>query len=90
MYVDLGTLLRTTGVSAQDFVTHLRAEIQTLTGCPCSAGIGANRLQARMATKEAKPDGQFFLGANDVEEYFGPIAISDLPGLLLFVTVCAN
>lgn len=80
MYVDLGKLLRTTGVSAEDFVTHIRAEIQTLTGCPCSAGIGANRLQARMATKRAKPDGQFFLAEDEVEEYFGAIVISDLPG----------
>lgn len=80
MYVDLASMLRATGVSAEDFVTHLRAEIQALTGCPCSAGIGANRLQARMATKKAKPDGQFFLDADEVEAYFGAIAISDLPG----------
>lgn len=84
MYVDLATVLQTTGISPEDFVTHLRTEIQALTGCPCSAGIGANRLQARMATKKAKPDGQFFLRPNDVEEYFGPIAISDLPGKKLF------
>lgn len=81
MYVDLSTLLRTTGVSAVDFVTHLRAEIQGLTNCPCSAGIGANRLQARMATKKAKPNGQFFLAPHEIEEYFGAIAISELPGL---------
>lgn len=87
MYVDLESVLRTTGVSAQQFVTHLRAEIRALTGCPCSAGIGANRLQARMATKQAKPDGQFFLAANEVEEYFGAIAVADLPGefISLFV-----
>lgn len=80
MYVDLMAVLQATGLSAAEFVTHVRAEIQALTGCPCSAGVGANRLQARMATKQAKPNGQFFLHADDVEAYFGPINISELPG----------
>lgn len=41
----------------------------------------SHRLQARMATKKAKPNGQFYLLAKDVENYFRDILISDLPGV---------
>lgn len=34
-----------------------------------------------MATKKAKPNGQFYLGVENVEEYFSEIPISDLPGV---------
>lgn len=34
-----------------------------------------------MATKQAKPNGQFRLGNEDVKEYFSKIPISDLPGV---------
>lgn len=43
MYVDLTSLVQSTDVDVMDFVTHIRDEIQGLTQCPCSAGIGANR-----------------------------------------------
>lgn len=80
MYVDLTSLLSDIKMSPTDFVTHLRNEISTKTGCPCSAGVGENRLQARMATKKAKPNGQYFLSEEHVEKYFHDILISDLPG----------
>lgn len=81
MYVDLSSLLRTTQIPLMDFITYVRDEIKTKTGCPCSAGIGANRIQARMATKQAKPNGQFFLAPEDVRSYFQDILITDLPGV---------
>lgn len=34
-----------------------------------------------MATKQAKPNGQFHLIPNEVEAYFSTIAISELPGV---------
>lgn len=34
-----------------------------------------------MATKKAKPNGQFHLKVDSVEEYFADILISDLPGV---------
>lgn len=108
MYVDLGDLLRATGIKVMDFVSFVRDEIKSKTGCPCSAGVGANRykdrgkflkphitddiyrLQARMATKKAKPDGQFELEQDNVEEYFLNIEISDLPGVGYHITKKLN
>uniref|UniRef100_A0A182WKR2 DNA repair protein REV1 n=1 Tax=Anopheles minimus TaxID=112268 RepID=A0A182WKR2_9DIPT len=81
MFVDLTELIQSTGIEVMEFVTYVRDKISTATGCACSAGIGANRLQARMATKKAKPNGQYQLAPGAVEEYMRAIPIADLPGV---------
>uniref|UniRef100_A0A182SQ83 DNA repair protein REV1 n=1 Tax=Anopheles maculatus TaxID=74869 RepID=A0A182SQ83_9DIPT len=81
MFVDLTELIQSTGIEVMEFVTYVRDRISSATGCACSAGIGANRLQARMATKRAKPNGQFRLVPGAVEEYMRDIPIADLPGV---------
>lgn len=81
MYVDCTEVLKSLNVTAQDFATQLRQEIRTKTGCPCSTGFGGNRLQARLATKHAKPDGQFFLFAELVHDFMFDIKLTDLPGV---------
>lgn len=43
-----------------------------------------------MATKKAKPNGQFYLAAENVEEYFSKISISDLPGVGYSTTLKLN
>ncbi|XP_072930404.1 DNA repair protein Rev1 [Epargyreus clarus] len=81
MYVDCTELLDNLKISASDFATALREEIKNKTGCPCSTGFGGNRLQARLATKKAKPDGQFFLTEDLVEDFIFDIKLKDLPGV---------
>ncbi|KOB78782.1 putative terminal deoxycytidyl transferase rev1 [Operophtera brumata] len=81
MYVDCTELLKDMGISANDFATAIRNEIKSKTGCPCSTGFGGNRLQARLATKKAKPDGQFFLTEDLVEDFMFDIKLKDLPGV---------
>ncbi|XP_055587064.1 DNA repair protein Rev1 [Uranotaenia lowii] len=81
MFVDLSDLISSAGIDVMDFVSFVRDEIKSQTGCPCSAGVGANRLQARMATKKAKPDGQFYLSPESVVEYMRDVPIGDLPGV---------
>lgn len=81
MYVDCTELLGDLNVSVYDFATALREEIKSKTGCPCSTGFGGNRLQARLATKKAKPDGQFFLTSDIVESFMFPINLKDIPGV---------
>lgn len=81
MYVDISTLLKTFNLSVEDWANHIRSEIQSATGCPCSTGFGSNRLQARLATKKAKPAGFYYLKPEDVETYMSEIALSDLPGV---------
>ncbi|XP_065342179.1 DNA repair protein Rev1 isoform X1 [Cloeon dipterum] len=81
MFVDCTRLLAETDTRPLDFATFVRAEIKKITGCPASTGFGANMLQARMATKKAKPDGQFHLLPEDVVEFVKNIKVSDLPGV---------
>ncbi|CAD0197901.1 unnamed protein product [Chrysodeixis includens] len=81
MYVDCTELLADMKVNVQSFATMLREEIKNKTGCPCSTGFGGNRLQARLATKRAKPDGQFFLTEDLVEDFIYEIKLRDLPGV---------
>lgn len=81
LYADLKSLIEDCNIDVMDFVTHLRNEIFTQTGCCCSVGIGANRLQARLATKKAKPNGQFELLSADIKEFMRDKKITDLPGI---------
>ncbi|XP_054266352.1 DNA repair protein REV1 isoform X2 [Macrosteles quadrilineatus] len=81
MFVDCTSLLNETCLSPLQLASLIREEIKEKTGCPCSAGFGANRLQARLATKRAKPDGQFYLEPFDVQAFMDNISVSDLPGV---------
>jgi DNA repair protein REV1 len=53
---------------------------QDKTGCTASAGFGCSRLLARLATKKAKPDGQFHLEPSLVTDFMLDIVVEDLPG----------
>lgn len=81
MYVDITDLLKTYNLSVDTWAKHIRSEIFSITGCPCSTGFGANRLQARLATRKAKPEGVFHLKPEDVESYMAGMAVADLPGV---------
>lgn len=81
MYVDVTNILKETRMSVYEWAGHIRNEIRTETGCPCSTGFGRNRLQARLATKNAKPDGHFYLEPADVETYLYDLPLGDLPGV---------
>ena len=57
-----------TGLGSPDrIVKELRTEIEGATGITASAGIGPNMLLARLATKRAKPDGQFNINPSQVQ-----------------------
>lgn len=81
MYVDISQILRETGLNVEEWATHIRKEISEETKCPCSTGFGANRLQARVATRRAKPNGQYYLKEEEVEEFLAEMNVADLPGV---------
>lgn len=53
---------------------------QEITGCTCSTGFGPNRLIARLATKKAKPDGQYYVRSEQSKDFIGDVLVSELPG----------
>lgn len=67
--------------SADDLVRNLRDRIFAVTGCTASAGIGPSKLVARLATKAAKPNGQFRVRTADVSNYMDSLSVRDLPGI---------
>ncbi|KAG5680848.1 hypothetical protein PVAND_010329 [Polypedilum vanderplanki] len=81
LYADLTSLLNDYKIDLMQFISMLRNEIFDQTLCTCSVGIGANRLQARMATKKAKPNGQFEVLSLDICEYMKDKRIRELPGV---------
>ena len=62
-------------------VQELRNEVQLRTGCTVSAGIAHNMLLARMCTRIAKPDGQFYLPAKEADTFLDLQRVRDLPGV---------
>ncbi|XP_043465500.1 DNA repair protein Rev1 [Leptopilina heterotoma] len=81
MYVDCSKVLSKGNVTPLEFATFIRREIKEKTGCPVSTGFGSNKLQARLATKKAKPDGQFHLTEESVLNFVGTLNVKDLPGV---------
>uniref|UniRef100_A0A6P4EKV4 DNA repair protein REV1 n=1 Tax=Drosophila rhopaloa TaxID=1041015 RepID=A0A6P4EKV4_DRORH len=82
MFVELTDLVEELEMDVMAFVRHLRKEVHLKTGCPCSAGVSGNKLLARMATKEAKPNGQFLLDMKqDILSYMAPMSLDALPGV---------
>ncbi|UKZ79535.1 hypothetical protein TrVFT333_007292 [Trichoderma virens FT-333] len=59
----------------------LRNKIKENTDCSVSVGIGANILQAKVALRKAKPDGQFQLRPEQVMEVIGDLKVEQLPGV---------
>ncbi|EIE26541.1 DNA/RNA polymerase, partial [Coccomyxa subellipsoidea C-169] len=69
---DIIAFMDVTGLGDPEAIAgKLRAQIEADTGCTASAGIGPNMLLARLATKRAKPNGQFLINSVQV----------DLPGV---------
>lgn len=53
-------------VEPEFLASRIRKEILETTGCTASAGIGGTMLMARLATRVAKPAGQFNISAEKV------------------------
>ena len=65
----------------EKLVKDLRAEIEHKTGCTVSAGISHNMLLARLSTRVAKPNGQFFLPKTKIDDFLAAQKVRDLPGV---------
>jgi len=68
-------------VSAECFDEHLRQKIRQQTQCTASVGMGPNILLARLATKEAKPNGSRLVLSSEGQTFMESVQIRDLPGV---------
>ncbi|OAE22001.1 hypothetical protein AXG93_4804s1060 [Marchantia polymorpha subsp. ruderalis] len=64
-----------------DLASRIREEIYAATRCSASAGIAENLLLARLATKRAKPNGQFAIKSEEVRQFMAALPVDELPGV---------
>jgi DNA polymerase-4 len=63
--------------AARAMKQHVRDEL----GLPASIGIGPSKLVAKVSTEHAKPDGIFQVRPDEVEAFFAPQPVRNLPGI---------
>ena len=68
-------------VDANSIASTIREQVFGETQCPCSAGIGPNMLLAKLATKKAKPNGQYQINSGNISSAIGNMKLDDLPGI---------
>lgn len=60
--------------------THeLRNKIIKQTGLPISCGLSVNKTVSKIATGEAKPNGELYVSNNLVSPFLGPLSIKKIP-----------
>ncbi|XP_054643091.1 DNA repair protein REV1 isoform X2 [Dunckerocampus dactyliophorus] len=79
--LDASALIAELGINPEDLAKAIRADIKEKTGCSASIGMGSNILLARLSTRKAKPDGQYFLKSEDVDDFIRDLPVTSLPGV---------
>ena len=78
-YIDLTGMDRF--YNAYQIATELRQKIIKDTGLPISFGLASNKTVAKMATNQAKPNGQLMVPHGKEKEFMAPLPISKIPML---------
>ncbi|KYP14418.1 DNA polymerase IV [Flavihumibacter sp. CACIAM 22H1] len=60
---------------------ELRQKIMDSTGLPISFGLAPNKMLAKMATNEAKPNGWMQLEPSQVQDFLDPLRVDKIPGV---------
>lgn len=79
-YVDLNNSERLLGPPLAASHNLLR-EITGQTSLPCSGGLGATRLVAKVASEQAKPRGLVWVPAGSEEPFLAPLSVRQIPGI---------
>ncbi len=79
-YVDITGSLRLFG-SGRAIALKLKRDIRNRTCLPASVGIAANKLVAKIASDEAKPDGILEVSPGDERYFLAPLPVARLPGV---------
>lgn len=59
----------------------LLREITATTGLPCSGGLGATRLVAKVASEQAKPRGMVWVPEGSEAAFLAPLGVRRIPGI---------
>ncbi len=78
-YIDLSGMEKFFG--CYNYATKLRQRIMEETKLPISIGLSINKMMAKMATNAAKPNGELYVKADDVQSFLDPLPIGKIPFL---------
>jgi DNA polymerase IV len=76
-YIDMTGMEKFFGASR--YVAELRQRIIKETGLPISYGLAGNKLVAKIATNEAKPNGQLEVPPGKEKEFLAPLHVGKIP-----------
>ncbi|HMI50410.1 MAG TPA: DNA polymerase IV [Candidatus Saccharimonadales bacterium] len=79
-YLDLSGTNRLHGPPLAAADTLLRM-ITGSTGLPCSGGLAATRLVAKVASEQAKPRGLLWVAPGSEQMFLGPLPVRKIPGI---------
>lgn len=77
-YIDLSGMDRFYG--CYGFATELRQKIMKETALPISFGLSQNKTVSKVATGEAKPNGQMKIDYGTEKPFLAPLSVSKIPG----------
>ena len=78
-YIDLSGMDRY--FNPLDWTLNLRKKITDTTQLPISFGLGSNKMIAKMATNEAKPNGFLYIEPGKEIEFLDPMTVNKIPGV---------
>jgi DNA polymerase-4 len=76
-YLDLSGMDKFFG--CYKWATELRQKIQKETGLPISFGLSVNKTVSKVATGEAKPNGQMKINFGNEKQFLSPLPVSKIP-----------
>ena len=76
-YIDITGMDRFFG--SIKWTKELRKSIIDNTGLPISFGLSVNKTVSKIATGEAKPNGELYIPGNDVKPFMFPLSIKKIP-----------
>jgi DNA polymerase IV len=79
-FMDVGGATRLFG-SPVEIAARIRAEVAGEVGVTCSVGVAATKFVAKLASDGCKPDGSFYVPAEDTLAYLDPLPVGRLWGV---------
>ena len=80
-YLDVTEKVNRSFEAARELAQRIKSKVRDDTGISFSVGIGPNKLVAKIAADNQKPDGLQVVKEREVESFLSPLPINRLPGV---------
>jgi DNA polymerase IV (DinB-like DNA polymerase) len=80
-YLDVTKRTNGSFKDAKDLANQIKSEMRSHLGLSCSIGVGPNKLIAKIAADEKKPDGLTVVEPSQIKEFMEPLLVGRLIGV---------